>query len=172
MTTLSGMSDDGKPRGDAIRRATVADAEVIAHHRVAMFRDMGMVADDEVTPLHAAAYAFLTTALANGEYLGWVVDAYGQVIAGGGLLIRRLPPRPGSPHTDTEAYVLNVYTEPEYRRRGLARRLMQVILDWCAANAIARVSLHASDDGRGLYLTMGFSPTNEMRLELRGQHPE
>jgi GNAT superfamily N-acetyltransferase len=168
----SSINGDDTVPGYTIRRATVADAEVIAHHRVAMFRDMGMVADDEVAPLHAAAHAYLTPALASGEYLGWVVDAHGQLIAGGGMLIRRLPPRPGSPHTDAEAYVLNVYTEPEYRRRGLARRLMEVIVDWCAANAIARVSLHASDDGRGLYLTMGFSPTNEMRLELCRQRLE
>jgi GNAT superfamily N-acetyltransferase len=151
--------------GYAVRRATVTDASVIAHHRVAMFRDMGVLAEPEAPALHVASHAYLTTALQSGEYLGWVIEAQGQVVAGGGVLVRPLLPRPECTRGSAEAYVLNVYTEPLHRRRGLARQLMQVILDWCAARAITRVSLHASDDGRPLYAALGFLQTNEMRLE-------
>ena len=153
--------------GYASRRATVADAGVIARHRVAMFRDMGVLVEREAPALHAASEAYLTAALRSGEYLGWVVEAQGQVVAGGGALIRPLLPRPGCSQDSTEAYVLNVYTEPGHRRRGLARQLMRVILEWCTAQGITRVSLHASDDGRPLYVAMGFLQTNEMRLELQ-----
>jgi GNAT superfamily N-acetyltransferase len=153
--------------GYTIRRATVADAAIVAHHRVAMFRDMGVLADPEASTLHAASEAYLTAALQRSEYLGWVVEAQGQVVAGGGALIRPLLPRPGCPQGSAEAYVLNVYTEPAHRRRGLARQLMRVIIGWCMARGITRVSLHASDDGRPLYAAMGFLQTNEMRLELQ-----
>ncbi len=62
--------------------------------------------------------------------------------------------------------IVNVYTEPEFRRRGLARRLVQVALDWCKDNRIDVVILHASDEGRPLYETMGFKAGNEMRFRL------
>jgi len=62
--------------------------------------------------------------------------------------------------------ILNVYTEPEFRRRGLSRWLMQSVLDWCRANHIDLVILHASPEGRALYASLGFRPTNEMRLLL------
>jgi GNAT superfamily N-acetyltransferase len=62
--------------------------------------------------------------------------------------------------------VLNVYTEPTHRRRGLARRVMRVIIDWCHAEGLASIQLHASDDGRPLYASLGFLATNEMRLAL------
>jgi GNAT superfamily N-acetyltransferase len=153
--------------GYSVRHATVADARVIAHHRVAMFRDMGVLTEPEASALHVASEAYLTVALRSGEYLGWVVEARGQVVAGGGTLIRPLLPRPGCSQASAEAYVLNVYTEPGHRRRGLARQLMQVIIEWCAARGITRVSLHASDDGRLLYVAMGFLQTNEMRLEVQ-----
>jgi GNAT superfamily N-acetyltransferase len=153
--------------GYTIRRATAADAGVIAHHRVAMFRDMGVLAEREAPALHAASEAYLTTALRSGEYLGWVVEAEGKLVAGGGALIRPLLPRPGCTQGGAEAYVLNVYTEPVHRRRGLACQLMQVIIEWCTAQGITRVSLHASDDGRPLYVAMGFLQTNEMRLEVQ-----
>jgi ribosomal protein S18 acetylase RimI-like enzyme len=155
--------------GYTVRRATVADAAVIAHHRVAMFRDMGVLAEPEAPALHAASGVYLTAALRSAEYLGWVIEVQGQVLAGGGMLIRPLLPRPGCTQGSKEVYVLNVYTEAAHRRRGLARQLMQVILDECVARGITRVSLHASDDGRPLYVAIGFLQTNEMRLELRPQ---
>jgi hypothetical protein len=43
---------------------------------------------------------------------------------------------------------------------------MDAILDWCRANSLDVVVLHASKDGRPLYDSMGFTATNEMRLIL------
>ena len=60
-----------------------------------------------------------------------------------------------------------MYTEPAARRRGLAKRLLQVMTDWCREHGFSNVSLHASDAGRPLYESFGFRPTNEMRLKLR-----
>jgi ribosomal protein S18 acetylase RimI-like enzyme len=60
--------------------------------------------------------------------------------------------------------ILNVYTEREHRRRGMARALMQIALEWCAANQVGAVILHASAEGSALYESLGFTPTNEMRL--------
>jgi GNAT superfamily N-acetyltransferase len=50
------------------------------------------------------------------------------------------------------------------RRQGLARRILQIMIDWCRANDFANVSLHASTAARSLYESLGFLPTNEMRL--------
>jgi GNAT superfamily N-acetyltransferase len=63
-----------------------------------------------------------------------------------------------------EALVVNVYTEPEWRRRGLAALVMRHLLDYTREHRIVRVLLHASKDGRALYESMGFVPTAEMRL--------
>ncbi len=62
--------------------------------------------------------------------------------------------------------ILNVYTEPEFRRRGLARRLTQAAMDWGKANGVDCVILHGSGDGRALYEPLGFEPTNEMRIQF------
>jgi GNAT superfamily N-acetyltransferase len=153
-----------------IRGATPADVDAIAHHRVEMFGDMGLLENADRPALMAATRAYLREALPRGEYYGWVVELHGRVIAGAGAFCRTLMPNPDAPEGGEEVYVLNVYTEPEHRRRGLARQLMQVILAWCQARGVARVTLHASDDGRPLYESLGFLPTNEMRrvAPLRG----
>jgi len=148
---------------DRIRRATAADAAVVAWHRAAMFRDMGQVAGEDLQALLASSRDAMRQALECGDYLGWLIERAGRVVAGGGVVLRPLLPRPGYLRGGTDAYVLNVYTEPSERRRGLARQVMHAILAWCDAQAIERVTLHASDEGRPLYLALGFAPTNELR---------
>ena len=162
------MMVDAAQRNDVLRVATAADAAVIARHRVGMFRDMRVLDEREAVALEAGSRAHLTTTLANGAYLGWLIEHEGVVVAGAGVLLRATLPRPGYPQGGEEAYLLNVYTDPAHRRRGLARRLTEHVLTWCATRGIARVSLHASDEGRPLYTTLGFVPTNEMRRDTTG----
>lgn len=151
-----------------VRRAAPDDAAIIAHQRAAMFHDMKWVSDDEAAQIKEAARPRLAEMIAADEYLGWLVESLaengGQVVAGGGIILRRLLPRPGSLEGGEEAYLLNVYTEPDHRRRGVARLLMRAMLEWCDERGAARVTLHSSDDGRPLYEELGFTPTNEMRF--------
>jgi GNAT superfamily N-acetyltransferase len=60
--------------------------------------------------------------------------------------------------------VLNVHTEPPWRRRGLARRLMLEVLSWARTEALDSLVLHAAPEGRSLYEALGFVATNEMRF--------
>jgi GNAT superfamily N-acetyltransferase len=149
-----------------IRRATAADAATIAHQRSCMFLDMGQLAADEVEAVERVTHEQLEPLLASGEYLGWVVEIDGAVVAGAGVFLHRLLPRLENPDGRPEAYVLNVYTDPVFRRRGLARKLMETIRDWCAEEGLPRVSLHASNAGRPMYEQLGFRVSNEMRLEI------
>jgi ribosomal protein S18 acetylase RimI-like enzyme len=150
-----------------VRIATVDDADVIAHHRIAMFRDMGVLDERDAEPLRVASLAYLQRALPSGAYRGWLVEYDGAVVAGGGLIPQPGVPRPENIHGGDEAYLLNVYTDPAHRRRGLARRLMDDMLGWCRERGLARVVLHASEDGLALYTSLGFEPKrNEMRLVL------
>lgn len=153
-----------------LRLATPADARLLAEHRVAMFRDIGSINASQEAALLEASRAYFVSALPAGEYVGWVVHPTGQpetAVAGAGVQIRPLLPR----HDNTgqglllgrEGLVVNVYVERPWRRRGLARRLMNEVLRWAASAGIARLVLHASAEGRTLYETMGFVPTNEMR---------
>ena len=61
--------------------------------------------------------------------------------------------------------MVNVFVDPAWRRRGLARELMEAVIAWGRSEGLARLVLHASADGRPLYEELGFEPTSEMRLE-------
>jgi len=150
----------------SIRLATLDDAGTIAGHRHRMFLDIG---DHDRQKLEAMTDAFrpwLELKVASGEYLGWLaISADGSVVAGLGLWLMDWPPHllGGGPRRGN---IINVYTEAAHRRRGLARLLLNTALDWCGANHVGVVILHASKEGRHLYESLGFQPTNEMRLVL------
>jgi ribosomal protein S18 acetylase RimI-like enzyme len=148
-----------------VRRATIDDAEVIARHRTAMFREMG-VAGGAPEAVEIATRERLRREIPSGEYVGWLAESREQPVAGAGVLLHQYYPSVSNPRGRPTAYILNVYTEPEHRRRGLARRLVEEIFDWCAVHDIPRASLHFSDSGRELYEQLGFTSTNEMRVDL------
>jgi GNAT superfamily N-acetyltransferase len=133
-----------------------------------MFLDMGSVSAEECGMLRQAAEPWMAGLLASEEYAGWLAECGGEIVAGGGVFLLQLGPGPGRYRLGRWAHVANVYTERTHRRRGLARRLMQTILEWCAANAIDQVTLATSDEGRPLYESLGFKPTTaDMRLEAK-----
>jgi GNAT superfamily N-acetyltransferase len=149
-----------------LRRATSLDAATITGHRRAMFADMGYTDAARLDAMDAAFLPWVTAHLERGEYLGWLArDATGVVVAGAGLWIMEWPPH-ALGVDPRRGNILNVYVEPGHRRRGLARRLMQVVLDQCWTSGLEAVILHASEAGRPLYEALGFTPTNEMRRLL------
>lgn len=150
-----------------IRLATPDDAEIIYQQRLAMFEDIrGPFDPDDVAAMEATFVPWVRRGLAEGSYRGWLACAGdGRVIAGGGLIVHEWMAGPTNPDP-RRAYIANIYTEPSYRRNGIARRIMQTIVDWCCAEGFKVVSLHASPFGRPLYESLGFEPTNEMRLHL------
>jgi GNAT superfamily N-acetyltransferase len=64
-------------------------------------------------------------------------------------------------------WIIGVYVMPEYRRRGIARALTDAALSWLRNTECVEAKLHASPFGRGIYESLGFSLTNEMKLPLR-----
>ncbi len=148
-----------------IREAGVEDAAVILHQRRSMFRDMGEGTAAELDGMAALTRPWLEEALADGSYRGWVAMHGGRVVGGGGVMLCSWPASPKDPLL-RRAIILNVYTEPEFRQRGIARRIMQTILEWLQLQGFTSASLHASDEGRPLYERLGFVPTNEMRLRF------
>jgi len=130
-----------------------------------MFRDMG-VDPLLLGPVEESTRHRLIGQIASAEYVGWLAESAGNVVAGAGVLLHSYHPSVTNTRGRPTAYILNVYTEPAHRRRGLARRLMTDILGWCVAHDIPRVSLHASDAGRTLYEQLGFVASNELRLDI------
>jgi ribosomal protein S18 acetylase RimI-like enzyme len=145
------------------RLATEADAELISGQRRQMFVDSGQGNDARLEEVTEKFVPWVRERLIDGRYLGWLTEEDGRVVAGAGVLLMDFPPH----WMDAEpvrAYLLNVYVEPEFRGRGLARELLEMAVKDSQRRGIKVMSLHASTFGRPLYERNGFKSTNEMIL--------
>ena len=155
-----------------IRRATLVDVPTLAHHRAAMFRDIHGLPDDQYEAMADASRRYFERAVADGEYLAWLASpasSADEIVAGAGLQLRVALPslrqRAGTTEVTSspQGVVLNVFTERAWRRRGVARLLMEQVLDGASRAGVSSLVLHASAEGRPLYEALGFKATNEMR---------
>ena len=65
------------------------------------------------------------------------------------------------------AHIMNVYTNADYRRQGIARQMITMLLDEARERGAGYVSLDATENGRPLYTSLGFAPNDEnMGLNL------
>jgi GNAT superfamily N-acetyltransferase len=151
------------------RRAIVADAALIAAHRRAMFASMPNPNEAALDAMERAFKPWVTERLAADTYLGWIVEDAGRVAGSAGLFLLDWPPHPLHPASSKRAYLLNVFVEPEFRRRGLAHQLLERCMAEARERHIEVVTLHASDAGRPIYESLGFRQTSEM-LFARGQN--
>lgn len=146
------------------RRATEADAARIAAHRRAMFAEMGGRDAAVLDEVERSCVGWTEKMMRAQKYFGFLSIDGDAIAASAGLMILDWPPHPLDPAGEKRAYILNVYVEPEYRRRGLAKALVEMCRTEAARQNIRVVTLHASDAGKPLYENLGFRATNEMML--------
>jgi GNAT superfamily N-acetyltransferase len=158
---------DGTQPDITIREAEPSESAIVLHHRRSMFRDMREGTVEELDRMVEVVNPWLARALADGSYRHWLaIDGSGRACGGGGVLLCPWPANPKDPCSQ-RAVILNVYTEPEFRKQGIARQIMLTILAWVKQQGLHSVNLHASDEGRSLYEKLGFEATNEMRLRFK-----
>jgi GNAT superfamily N-acetyltransferase len=147
------------------RAATVADIEALAELRWQMATEYqeGNVTREEYI---AAFCESVRDELAQGRYRAWLAEADGQPVACTVLIWWPMPPNVEDLHR-RRGYVSSVYTHPDYRRLGLARTLMEMLVAQARALHIGKLLLSSSSMGRPLYLSMGFVvPERGLEIEL------
>jgi len=150
-----------------VRAATPADAAGLAAERRVLFDELGQSA----APGQSAAFAEQSAAafhdgLTEGWCLAWLALAGAETIGSVALLIFPRLPSPAS-LARREGYLLNVYTHPSWRGRGVATTLVATAVAKARALGLARVRLHATAQGRRVYAAAGFEVRdNEMELTI------
>ena len=152
------------------RPATPDDADVLTDLRRAFLAEAVNENPDDPA-LVVALRGFFTTTLTDRSFHAILAiddDADGRVVAVSGLVVQLRPPSPPN-LAGREAYVMNMYTKPSHRRRGLAREILRRLIDLSRDLDCPRLSLHALPAAGGLYESLGFKPTmHELRLDIRG----
>lgn len=142
------------------------DLDLLVAHRLKMWLDIHPEYEARVARSEAATRRWIKKTLSEGKLIGFVVREQDGKVAGSGCIwIRPEQPRPTSSRQEVP-YLMSMYTEKGFRRKGVAKMIVQRALKWCREHRYDRVVLHASLAGRPLYEALGFEPTSEMRIKF------
>ena len=102
----------------------------------------------------------------NKELFAFLCTENGKLVGSAFLLVTAKPPSPAFPSGKVGS-VLNVYTAPEYRRRGVAKTLMGMLIDEAEKMRLDHIELKATDDGYPLYKALGFADEHSHYRDMR-----
>ncbi|RSX56178.1 GNAT family N-acetyltransferase [Bifidobacterium dolichotidis] len=140
-----------------IRLATPADIEQLTALRMAyMDAEHGSLTEDQRNLMQQAIPRYMEEHLTKDLYIYIAETETGAIASTAWLLIERKPPRPEFP-TGHVGEVFNVLTLPEYRGQGLARQVMQRLIDDATGPlGCEAVRLNATPAGQKVYTSLGF----------------
>ncbi len=141
--------------------ATEADAVTLTNSRVAFLTEIcGEQASDITEALREQLRTYFQNALADKSYVGVVATSDDKLVATGGMVFRAQPGSFKNPSGKT-AYILNMYTVPDWRKQGISTRILNMLMDIAQDMGIQSFELHATTDGEPVYQKNGFHKHHE-----------
>lgn len=150
------------------KKASVEDLELLTETRIQVLRAANKLADTvDMSEVKAQSCGYYQKALADDSHAAYLVFDGERFVGAGGVSFFQVMPTYHNP-TGRKAYIMNMYTAPEYRRQGIAFRTLDLLVNEARARGITDISLEATDMGRPLYEKYGFVQLKD-EMELPGE---
>lgn len=150
------------------KRASAEDLELLTDTRIQVLRAanrLGM--DTDMSKVREESRNYYREALGNQSHAAYLVFDGERFAGAGGVSFFRVMPTYHNP-TGWKAYIMNMYTHPDYRRRGIALHTLELLVQEAREAGIDHITLEATDMGRPLYEVYGFvKMEDEMELPCR-----
>ena len=150
-----------------IREASQNEDSLIAQHFYQMWMDNDVPDESIRSNWLETTLQFINNARQDLFYQAFIAEVDGVAIGSASCQIfAGLYPQVLAENYRKYGYIWGVYVEPAYRRRGIAKQLTNMAIAYLKSLGCTRVILHASPSGKPVYTSLGFSESNEMRLDL------
>lgn len=134
------------------RKLTEKDLETFISMRITQLREEGATDEMDLSP---ALMDYYQRHLANGTFVSWLALDGDKIIGTSGMSFVEKPPYFGC-STGRIGLLSSMYTNPDYRRQGIARELLRRVVEEAQAYGCGTVQITASDMGVLLYSDFGF----------------
>lgn len=150
------------------KKVTIADIDELVKTRIIVLRAANKLSNDvDMSVVEKQSYAYYMSALETGEHIAYLVYDNGAFIGAGGVSFYQVMPTYHNP-TGKKAYIMNMYTAPDYRRQGIAIYTLDLLVNDARKQGVSQIALEATDMGRPLYEKYGFvKMEDEMELKHR-----
>ncbi len=147
------------------KKATIEDINELVRTRIIVLRAVNKLSDDvDMSVVEKESYEYYKRALETGEHITYLVYDNGTFIGAGGVSFYQVMPTYHNP-TGKKAYIMNMYTAPEYRRKEIAIHTLDLLVKDAREQGASQITLEATEMGRSLYEKYGFvKMEDEMEL--------
>lgn len=147
------------------KRATMEDIDLLTKTRMEVLRAANRLSDDtDLSEVERQSYNYYQKALRDDSHIAYFVFDGTRFVGAGAVSFFQVMPTYHN-LSGNKAYIMNMYTRPEYRRRGIAIKILDMLIKESKNRGITAISLEANDMGRPLYEKYGFvKMNNEMEL--------
>ena len=134
------------------RKLTPADLDTFISMRITQLREEGATEDIDLVP---ALKDYYNRHLADGTFVSWLALDGEKIIGTSGMSFVEKPPYFSCP-TGRIGLLSSMFTDPGYRRMGIARELLDRVVNEAREYGCGAVHITASDMGVKLYTAYGF----------------
>ena len=134
------------------RRLTEADVPTFVTMRITQLKEEGAQSDLDIEP---ALTAYYQKHLADGTFVSWLAVDGEKIVGTSGMSFVEKPPYYSNP-TGKIGLLSSMYTNPDYRRQGIARKLLDCVVQEARDYGCGAVWITASEMGVLLYTAYGF----------------
>lgn len=151
------------------KKAAAEDIEQLTETRIRVLRAANKLSSGtDMSEVERQSYEYYRQALSDGTHIAYLVFDGSRFVGAGGVSFYRVMPTYHNP-SGRKAYIMNMYTDPAYRRRGIARGTLDRLISDARERGITSISLEATEKGRPLYEKYGFvKMEDEMYLPESG----
>ena len=135
------------------RIATISDCEALTDLRMRMRKELDVGFEPEL--IYAETLDFFKRNLKCGTHIAFVCEHDGQLFATVGITLFEMMPTTKHPNGKA-ARLMNMYVEPFYRNKGIAKELLNCVMTYAKEHQIGKVMLNPSQMGKPLYVNYGF----------------
>lgn len=147
------------------KQANFDDIELLVKSRIIVLREANHLDDSaDMSEVEVQSYDYYRKAIPNGECIVYLVFDDDKFVGCGGVSFFRVMPTCHNP-TGKKAYLMNIYTSPEYRRKGIAYKTLDLLIKAAREKGINHITLEATAMGRPMYEKYGFTKMND-EMEL------
>jgi len=110
---------------------------------------------------------YFSEAIPSNNFIACLAEYDGKMIGTSGMVVWRMPARYGGLESGRLGYILNLFTVPEARRKGICTRLLNELIKEAKSLGLKYLHLHASEDGISIYRKAGFVEPDQPELTLK-----
>ncbi|MFW9999054.1 MAG: GNAT family N-acetyltransferase [Candidatus Hodarchaeota archaeon] len=153
----------------SLRKANLNDIDKLIDFRVEFLKKVqDFPSNNEIEEFRKTLKEYFLEKMKSNEFVAWMAEINNEIIATSGLSFLQKPPHFIN-MTGKFAYIMNMYTKPEWRRKGIGAALLKKLFEEIRKKGIQSVVLHSTPTGRPLYEKYGFKENDgdkEMILKL------